>query len=77
MSNIRNADDTADLQYFMTRLVQSSEQYGFILNIDKTKYMIIKKGTIGISQFIVNNKQIKRMTYYNYLGSIIDKITRN
>ena len=52
LNNIRYADDTvvfADniegLQELMTRVKDTSEKYGLTLNIDKTKFMIIREGT--------------------------------
>jgi len=48
LNNIRYADDTVifindivGLQYLMDRVVEVSERYGLILNIKKTKFMII------------------------------------
>jgi len=50
LNSIRYADDTViftndigGLQYLMDRVVEVSERYGLILNIKKTKFMIISK----------------------------------
>ena len=41
---------------------------GMIVNIDKTKVMIIKSKRINYDNFIYNNNYLEKVSSYNYLG---------
>ena len=75
ISNLRYADDIVllagtieELQDLVTRLEKASEQFGLIINVDKTKVMATE-GTP--CQVFVNGCQIEQVSSFQYLGSVI------
>ena len=79
INNIRYADDTvliADsqekLQDILTTVKEASEAKGLTINVDKTEVMVISKKTqVPRCDVRVNDKTIKQVRRFCYLGSYI------
>ena len=78
INNIRFADDTViiassaeELQRLLSRTSTFCEQYGLKINVKKTKYMIITKGTDIQANINLLGRQIERVQKYKYLGTWI------
>ena len=78
INNIRFADDTViiassaeELQRLLSRTSTFCEQYGLKMNVKKTKYMIITKGTDIQANINLLGRQIERVQKYKYLGTWI------
>ena len=70
ISNIRFADDTViiassaeELQRLLSRTITFCEQHGLKINVKKTKYMIITKGTDIQANINLLGRQIERGTW--------------
>lgn len=78
VNNLRYADDCvvladnlADLQDLMNRIVSHSERHGLFTNASKTKLLVFSKTNI-VANLSINNIQIEQVNSFRYLGTIIN-----
>jgi hypothetical protein len=57
----------------MDHMTQHSHQFGFKINVHKTKQMVISKNTIAGAHLCVNQTRIERVEQYCYLGTMINE----
>lgn len=80
INNLRFADDTVliaegieDLQQLLDRVVELSEERGLTLNTKKTQFMVITKSQQRQESLMIHGEQIKKVSKYKYLGTIINE----
>ena len=79
IDNIRYADDTAlvadskeKLQELLTTIQRKSEEHGLNINTGKTEILVVsKKAETPRCNIHINNKQLKQVDKFCYLGSTI------
>ena len=79
INNIRYADDTAlvadskeKLQELLTTIQRKSEEHGLNINTGKTEILVVsKKAETPRCNIHINNKQLKQVDKFCYLGSTI------
>lgn len=79
INNLRYADDTVliagsekDLQKMVNKVESESKKMGLLINHKKTECMVItKKKVIPTCNIWIGDNQIKQVTHFNYLGSLI------
>ena len=75
----RFADDTAiigktqeDLLDMVNRLVDTGRKYGIEIIIDKSQVMRVSRSNESL-QIKVNNRELKKVHYFKYLGSVLTR----
>ena len=79
INNLRYADDTvliaedeASLQDLVTAVKDESEKCGLLMNIKKTKAMLLKKDTKEKKVSIhMDHKEVEQVQSFTYLGQLI------
>jgi hypothetical protein len=63
------------IQGMVDRLIETGKRYGMEMNVEKTKVMRISRqpSPMGI---MIDQKQLEKMEYFNYLGSMITNDAR-
>ena len=79
LSNLRYADDTTllatsidDLRTLLHKVKAESESNGLLLNVAKTKLMIIGDDK-AIDPLFVDGKEVEKVTEFNFLGALISQ----
>lgn len=65
------ADNLADLQDLMNRIVRHSEGHGLLMNVSKTKLLVFSKTNI-IANLSINDILVEQVNSFRYLGTIIN-----
>ena len=75
ISNLRYADDTAllattenELQTILNNVMQISDDFGLLMNVKKTKVMVISKTEIQ-TNILINNEKIEQVLSFTYLDT--------
>ena len=78
INNLRYADDTVllaenedDLQNLVSTIEIQSEKFGLLMNVKKTKAMVISKNEAAKVTIKVNDKIIEQVDQFTYLGQLI------
>ncbi|RUS84333.1 hypothetical protein EGW08_007927 [Elysia chlorotica] len=78
INNLRYADDTVllaesqnDLQNLVTIIEEHSGKYGLLMNVKKTKVMVISKKEPPKAEIKVKGKSIEQIDQFVYLGQLI------
>ncbi|RUS74522.1 hypothetical protein EGW08_017710 [Elysia chlorotica] len=78
INNLRYADDTVllaesqnDLQNLVTIIEEHSGKYGLLMNVKKTKVMVISKKEPPKTEIKVKGKSIEQIDQFVYLGQLI------
>jgi hypothetical protein len=63
------------LQGMVDRLIEIGRRYGMEMNVEKTKVMKISRQPSPMN-FMIDQKQLENVEYFNYLGSMITNDAR-
>jgi hypothetical protein len=69
------AREETELQYMIDTLIKIGRCCGMEINVEKTIVMRISRQPFPV-QFMVDQKQLENMEYFNYLGSMITNYAR-
>ena len=79
ISNLKYADDTAllattenELQIILNSVMQISDDFGLLMNVKKTKVMVISKTEIR-ANILINNEKIEQVSSFTYLGADLNQ----
>ena len=85
INNLRYADDTVllaedekSLQDIVTAVKEESEKYGLMMNIKKTKVMVLThKKEVPKAEIKINGETVEQVPSFTYLGQLITEDGRN